>query len=258
MFYFTEHSKGVGRCQKAERVAPPWSSGERRVLASELVKSLAAKGDDRLSLGSNTRECGRRRQGDRYGDDRARGRPLGCPRPSPTSLSSVPSVDDLVIAAIERDANTLANYDIDGGGPSRDPETGRATPRRCTPCAIASRPRRRSCSSAGWRRSVPTPARPPFRRSTVASWASSTHLTTEMAPTRVNAIHPGIIGDSPYWKDKDTSLVLSRTPARSTVTMAEIVNAVEFLLDNTGDQRSESGGGRRLVAEVTVAATATD
>ena len=59
-------------------------------------------------------------------------------------------------------------------------------------------------------------------------------LTTELAPVRVNAIHPGIIGDSPYWQDKDTSLVLSRTPLGRLVTMDEIVNAVEFLLDNTG------------------------
>lgn len=59
-------------------------------------------------------------------------------------------------------------------------------------------------------------------------------LTTELAPVRVNAIHPGIIGDSPYWEGKDNSPIVTRTPLGRLVTMAEIVGAVEFLLDNTG------------------------
>jgi NAD(P)-dependent dehydrogenase (short-subunit alcohol dehydrogenase family) len=59
-------------------------------------------------------------------------------------------------------------------------------------------------------------------------------LTTELAPVRVNAIHPGIVGDSPYWEGKDNSHIINRTPLGRLVTMAEIVDAVEFLLDNTG------------------------
>ena len=59
-------------------------------------------------------------------------------------------------------------------------------------------------------------------------------LATELAPVRVNAIHPGIIGDSPYWENRDNSPVISRTPLGRLVTMAEIVHSVEFLLDNTG------------------------
>lgn len=59
-------------------------------------------------------------------------------------------------------------------------------------------------------------------------------LATELAPVRVNAIHPGIIGDSPYWEGKDNSHIINRTPLGRTVTMAEIVDAVEFLLNNSG------------------------
>jgi len=44
----------------------------------------------------------------------------------------------------------------------------------------------------------------------------------------------GIIGDSPFWEGKDNSPVINRTPLGRLVTMAEIVDSVEFLLSNTG------------------------
>src|SRR5487761_2577512 len=59
-------------------------------------------------------------------------------------------------------------------------------------------------------------------------------LACELAPVRINAIHPGIIGDSPFWENKDNSHIIARTPLGRLVTMREIVGAVEFLLENTG------------------------
>ena len=57
-------------------------------------------------------------------------------------------------------------------------------------------------------------------------------LATELAPIRVNAIHPGIVGDSPYWSGKPLDHVLARTPTKRLVQMADIVDAVRFLLEN--------------------------
>ena len=53
---------------------------------------------------------------------------------------------------------------------------------------------------------------------------------------RVNAIHPGIIGDSPFWAGKAAALAgyRSRTPGGELATMADIVSATTFLLDNHG------------------------
>lgn len=59
-------------------------------------------------------------------------------------------------------------------------------------------------------------------------------LALELAPVRFNAIHPGIVGDSPFWKEKDLSGVVARTPTGRLVTMAEIVQATAFLLENRG------------------------
>jgi NAD(P)-dependent dehydrogenase (short-subunit alcohol dehydrogenase family) len=57
-------------------------------------------------------------------------------------------------------------------------------------------------------------------------------LATELAPIRVNAIHPGIVGNSPFWKDKSLDNVIARTPTGRLTTMADVTDAVVFLLEN--------------------------
>jgi len=60
-------------------------------------------------------------------------------------------------------------------------------------------------------------------------------LVIELAPIRVNAIHPAIVGDSPQWKDMPPEryeALVDRTPTGRLVTMAEVVNASRFLLEN--------------------------
>ena len=58
-------------------------------------------------------------------------------------------------------------------------------------------------------------------------------LTIELAPIRVNAIHPGVVSDSPYWSGKDLTRFEARTPTGRLARMAEITDAVRFLLENT-------------------------
>jgi NAD(P)-dependent dehydrogenase (short-subunit alcohol dehydrogenase family) len=59
-------------------------------------------------------------------------------------------------------------------------------------------------------------------------------LAIELAPIRVNAIHPGICADSPAWRDKPEALerVLARTPTGRHVQMADVADAAIFLLEN--------------------------
>jgi NAD(P)-dependent dehydrogenase (short-subunit alcohol dehydrogenase family) len=57
-------------------------------------------------------------------------------------------------------------------------------------------------------------------------------LAIELAPIRFNAIHPGIVGDSPFWEDKPLEAVVERTPTGKLVTMADVVDATVFLLEN--------------------------
>lgn len=73
-------------------------------------------------------------------------------------------------------------------------------------------------------------------------------LAVELAPIRVNALHPAIVGDSPYWKDKPDSVLegfRSRTPLGRLVTMQDVVHATVFLLENravTGVNLNVDGG----------------
>ena len=57
-------------------------------------------------------------------------------------------------------------------------------------------------------------------------------LATQLAPMRVNAIHPGIVGDTPFWEGKSLDHILARTPTKRLVQMRDIVDAVRFLLEN--------------------------
>ena len=62
-------------------------------------------------------------------------------------------------------------------------------------------------------------------------------LALELTPIRVNALHPGIIGDSPFWASKPAGVLdqyTSRTPGGELATMADIVAESIFLLDNQG------------------------
>jgi len=59
-------------------------------------------------------------------------------------------------------------------------------------------------------------------------------LVHELKPIRVNCIHPGIVGNSPYWENRQAALdaTRARTPTGRLVTMADIVAATAFLLES--------------------------
>lgn len=59
-------------------------------------------------------------------------------------------------------------------------------------------------------------------------------LAVEIAPHRVNSVHPAVVGDSPKWRDVPEPPHVGRSPIGRAVTMAEVVDATDFLLRNTG------------------------
>ncbi len=73
-------------------------------------------------------------------------------------------------------------------------------------------------------------------------------LAVELAPIRVNAIHPAIVGDTAYWEAKPPGVLdalRDRTPLGRLVETADIVHAVAFLLENravTGANLDVDGG----------------
>jgi NAD(P)-dependent dehydrogenase (short-subunit alcohol dehydrogenase family) len=56
----------------------------------------------------------------------------------------------------------------------------------------------------------------------------------ELKPLRINSIHPGIVGNSPYWAEKPAAVdnYTSQTPTGRLARMHDIVGATVFLLEN--------------------------
>ena len=155
------------------------------------------------------------------------------PKTIAEALSSVGEVDALVITAGHLVTNTLGDFDLDNAIAAATakqvgfPEIVRVLSDRFTAQAAV-------VLFGGIAMHRPYPG------STMVSTANSSliglarTLAAEVAPHRVNVIHPGLIGDSPRWAEADLSHVTSRTPIGRTVTMDEVADAVDFLLRNGG------------------------
>ena len=62
-------------------------------------------------------------------------------------------------------------------------------------------------------------------------------LALELSPVRVNAIHPGQVGDTPAWLSKPKEVIdnlISRTALGRLVTIEDVIHASVFLLENRG------------------------
>jgi NAD(P)-dependent dehydrogenase (short-subunit alcohol dehydrogenase family) len=59
-------------------------------------------------------------------------------------------------------------------------------------------------------------------------------MAAELAPKRVNALHPGIVGDTPFWAPKTEALeaTKAKTPTGRLVEMRDVTDAAVFLLEN--------------------------
>ena len=232
MFYFTEHSLGGPSMSQSRAGRTAVVLGGTHGIGKEIVKTLAAKGTT-VYLSGRTQESANAAVEEIGQGTIGLAVDLSMPETIAAALSSVPSLDDLVITAIERDANTLANYDVAAA-------VRLVTLKLVGYTEAVHTLRDRLSAHASIVLFGGLALLRPYPGSTTVSTVNGgivgivNSLTTELAPIRVNAIHPGIIGDSPFWEDKDNSHVINRTPLGRLVTMAEIVDSVEFLLNNTG------------------------
>jgi NAD(P)-dependent dehydrogenase (short-subunit alcohol dehydrogenase family) len=149
------------------------------------------------------------------------------------ALSGIDNVRNLVIGAIERDTNTAKNYNIESATKLVTlklvgyVEVIHALVPKFTPDASI-------VLFGGVAKDRPYPGSTTVSSVNGAVTAMARTLAVELAPIRVNAIHPGIIGDSPFWANNKEAQnrIIARTPIGRLATMAEIANATIFLLDN--------------------------
>ncbi len=147
------------------------------------------------------------------------------------ALSEVGPVQHLVLTAILRDQNPIREYDI---STARELITMKMIGYTETVHALI--PKFTDDASVlmygGLAKERPYPGA--ITVATVNGGISTmiNDLVIELAPIRFNAIHPGIVGDTPFWDGKDLSAFVDRTPTGKLATTADVVDATVFLLEN--------------------------
>jgi NAD(P)-dependent dehydrogenase (short-subunit alcohol dehydrogenase family) len=156
---------------------------------------------------------------------------LGKPDSIASALASVGPVSRLVLAAIARDNNPVKEYTLEG---AIYLTTMKLVGYTETIHTLLDRLSEDSSVVLFGGRAKDRPYPGSTTVTTVNGGVSSLirTLAIELAPTRFNAIHPGIVGDSPFWVDKPLDAVVERTPTGKLATMADVVDATAFLLEN--------------------------
>lgn len=149
------------------------------------------------------------------------------------ALAPVGSVDHLVVAAIERDSNSVRTYDIQGALRLATMKlVGYTEVIHC----LCDRMHEHSSVLlfGGLAKDRPYPGSTTVTSVNGAVTTMVRTLAIELAPVRVNALHPGIVGDSPAWVNaaQMLSAVKQRTPTGRLVRMEDVTDAALFLLEN--------------------------
>jgi NAD(P)-dependent dehydrogenase (short-subunit alcohol dehydrogenase family) len=153
-------------------------------------------------------------------------------------LQSIGRVNGLVLAAIDRDQNTIRDYSFERAirlvtlklvGYA---ETVHALVDHLEPSVDTG-----IVLFGGRAKDLPYPGSTTVSTINGGVVGLVNTLALELAPIRVNALHPGIVGDSPFWAGKPAGVLeqyQDRTPGGQLVTMADVVDATQFLLRNRG------------------------
>jgi NAD(P)-dependent dehydrogenase (short-subunit alcohol dehydrogenase family) len=206
--------------------------GGTQGLGLALAQVMAARGDRVVITG---RDAGRAQATAKSLGANVTGLALDLTRPKEIApaLAGVGSIRHVVIGAIQRDMNTVRDYDID-----RALNLVTLKLVGYTEVVHALLPKLTTDASivlfGGLAKERPYPGSTTVT-SVNGAVATMVHtMALELAPIRVNAIHPGIIGDSPAWSEKQETLdrVIARTPTKRLATMKDVAGAALFLLEN--------------------------
>jgi NAD(P)-dependent dehydrogenase (short-subunit alcohol dehydrogenase family) len=159
---------------------------------------------------------------------------LAAPTTIEATLAEVGEVDHLVITAIEQSRQSIDTFDIaDAINSATIKLVGYAETVRVLHGRLG-----RTASVVlfgGLAKERPYPGSTMVTTINAGVTGLMRTLARELAPVRVNALHSGVVGDSPKSIDqRETHPAVARTPIGRLVTMAEVADATEFLLRNGG------------------------
>jgi NAD(P)-dependent dehydrogenase (short-subunit alcohol dehydrogenase family) len=167
------------------------------------------------------------------------GLPLDLTRPAEIAdtLASVERVDRLALVGMVRDRNSIAAYDV-----VKASELAITKIVGYTAVVSALAPRMAQDASVllfgGLAKDYPYPGSTTVSAVNGAVSGLVRTMSVELAPVRVNAIHPGMIEDSPYWDGNPAAAPMMEALRKIALTgrlgtMEEIVDACFFLLENS-------------------------
>ena len=211
--------------------------GGTRAIGLELVKAYAADGEDVILTGrddEHMQDAVAEAQDLGGGSIRGLTFDLAKPESIAPALADVGPVRRLARVAIDRDQNTTKDYDIARAlylvtlklvGYT---EVVHQLADRFTPDASV-------LLFGGMAKERPYPGSTTVTTVNGGVVGLTRTLVEELRPIRVNSLHPGVVGDSPYWAEKPAAIekYTSETPLGRLASMAEIVDAARFLLENT-------------------------
>ncbi len=206
--------------------------GGTRAIGFEIVRHYVEAGRDVVLTGRDP--AGVAAAVDALGG-RARGLTfdLADPRSIAPALADVGPVEYLVLAAIDRDSNSVKDYDLERA-------LRLVTLKLVGYTEVVHALHDRLTDDASLVLFGGMAMERPYPGSTTVSTVNggvvglTRTLVEELRPRRVNSIHPGIVGDSPYWSEKPAAIAryTSETPTGRLAEMDDIVHAVVFLLEN--------------------------
>jgi NAD(P)-dependent dehydrogenase (short-subunit alcohol dehydrogenase family) len=206
--------------------------GGTRAIGLEIVRHYAAAGED-VVLSGQAPEHVAVAIGEVDQPVRGVTFDLAEPHGIAAALADLGPIRRLVLAAIDRDQNFIGTYDIDKA-------IRLVTLKLVGYTTVVSTLRERLTDDAsivlfgGMAKERPYPGSTTVTTVNGGVVGLTRTLVEELHPIRVNSIHPGVVGDSPYWTEKPAAITkyTSETPIGRLATMAEIVDAVVFLLEN--------------------------
>jgi NAD(P)-dependent dehydrogenase (short-subunit alcohol dehydrogenase family) len=149
------------------------------------------------------------------------------------ALADVGPVRRLVLVAIDRDANSVADYSIE-----RAVRLVTLKLVGFTQVVVSLRERFTDDASlvlfGGMAKERPYPGSTTVSTVNGGIVGLTRTLVEELKPLRVSSIHPGIVGDSPFWAEKPAAVenYRSQTPTGRLARMEDVVGATVFLLEN--------------------------
>jgi NAD(P)-dependent dehydrogenase (short-subunit alcohol dehydrogenase family) len=205
-------------------------------IGAAIARDVVARGDQVILT---SRDETRAKEAAAAIDDRAHGIALDLSEPATiaSALAGVGPLGGLVLGAIERDQNNVRDYDI-----ARSTrltilklvgytETVHVLLDRLEPSVDTA-----IVLFGGRAKDMPYPGSTTVTTINAGVTGLVNTLALELAPIRVNGLHPGVIGDSDYWAEKTafTEKFAARTPGGKLATVVDVVEATQFLLANRG------------------------